>query len=404
MTFTHKLSARLARLWVGVMVLAVLPLASCNVQARGTGGPTPPGTVDHLGLSPVTVTLSMSATAQFVAVGVTAAGDTTPSDVSWSVTGGTLLQTLEVGALHYGNYQAGPQPGTYRVIVTAPASGGGTRSDTASVVVTSVAVAAVVVSPATLDIDVGDAIQFVATPQDENGAPLSGRAIAWTSGNVAIATVNASGTVTGIGAGTTSITATSEGKSGSATVTVTQIPVASVEVTPASANLAPGSFVQLTAVARDIDGYTISGRPTVWSTSNAQVATVSAGRVTAVAVGTAQVVATVEGHSDTAGITVAVVPVASVEVAPAAANIAVGGKVQLTAVAKDGSGAILSGRTMTWSSSSAQIASVVAGLVTGLAAGTAQIVATAEGKSDTATVTVTFAPVASTGIISSAPR
>lgn len=399
MTFKHKLSARLARLWVGVTVLTVLPLASCEIPQRGGGGPIPPGAIDHLQLSPTSVTLAMSATTQFVAVGVTAAGDTAPTTVSWSVTGGALVQTVEDGPRHYGQYQAGQQPGSFRVIATAPAAEGGQRSDTATVLVTAIPVASVVVSPATMAFDVGDVMQFVATPQDANGNPLSGRAITWSSGSVAIATVGSTGSVTAIGAGSTTITATSEGHSGSASVTVTQIPVASVEVTPASANLAPGGVVQLTAVARDIDGSIVSGRSVAWSTSNAQVATVSAGRVTAVAVGSAQVVASVEGHSDTAMITVAVVPVASVEVTPATANLAVGSKLQLSAVAKDASGAILSGRTMTWSSSSAQIASVVAGLVTGVSAGTVQIAASVEGQSDTATITVTFSAVASVAVV-----
>lgn len=398
MTFKHKLSARLARLWVGVIILAVLPLASCQVPPRGGGGPLPPGAIDHLQLSPASVTLAMSATTQFVAVGVTAAGDTAATAVNWSVTGGALVQTTEDGPRHYGQYRAGQQPGSFRVIATAAAEGG-QRADTATVLVTAVPVASVVVSPATMTLDVGDEMQFVATPQDANGAPLSGRAITWSSGNVAIATAGSTGTVTAIGAGATTITATSEGHSGSASITVTQIPVASVDVTPASANLAPGGVVQLTAVARDIDGSILSGRSVAWSTSNAAVATVSAGRVTAVAVGSAQIVATVEGFSDTSVITVAVVPVASVEVTPATANLAVGNKLQLSAVAKDAGGAILSGRSMTWSTSSAQIASVVAGLVTGVSAGTVQIAATAEGQSDTATITVTFAAVASVAVV-----
>jgi uncharacterized protein YjdB len=394
MTFKHKLSARLARLWLGLPLFALLSLASCDIRARNVTDPIPPGTIERVQLSPPVVTLTTNAMTDFVAVGMTADGDTVQSAVSWSVTGGALVQTADDGGRHIGRYKAGSQPGSYRVIAMAPV-GSAQTSDTASVIVTTIPVASVVVSPAAVALDVGQSTQLAATPQDASGAALSGRAIAWTSGNTGVATVSPSGLVTAKGAGSTTVTAASEGQSGSASITVTQVPVASVDVTPASASIAPGGTVQLTAVAKDGAGAVLPGRPIAWSTSSAQIATVAGGLVTGVAAGTAQIVATSEGKSDTATITVAVIPVASVEVTPASANIAVGSTVQLTAVAKDGAGTILSGRPMTWSTSSAQIATVAAGLVTGVAAGTAYIVATSEGKSDTATITVTFTPVAS---------
>lgn len=84
------------------------------------------------------------------------------------------------------------------------------------------------------------------------------------------------------------------------------------------------------------------------------------------------------------------VPVASVEVTPGTADRLVGETVQLTAVAKDASGATLGGRKFSWTTSSAQVATVNAsGLVTGVADGTATITATSEGKSASATITVT---------------
>src|SRR4029077_7741633 len=73
-----------------------------------------------------------------------------------------------------------------------------------------------------------------------------------------------------------------------------------------------------------------------------------------------------------------------------------GQTVQLSATPKDASGGALSGRTVTWATSNAAVASVSgSGLVTGVAAGTATITATSEGQTGTATVTVTNVPVAS---------
>src|SRR5438477_12875 len=83
-------------------------------------------------------------------------------------------------------------------------------------------------------------------------------------------------------------------------------------------------------------------------------------------------------------------------VATGSANRQTGQTVQRTATARDASGNVLSGRVMTWSSSSSSVASVNgSGLVTGAGAGSATITATSEGQSGTSGVTVTFVPVAS---------
>ena len=395
MTFKHKLSARLARLWIAVSIVGIFVVLSCQLpERRGIAGPDSTA-VEYLVLTPSSVTLAISAITDFDVVGMNAAGDPAPSQVSWSVTGGALEDTSSNGNSHRGRYRAGTQPGSYRVIVKDK---NGSGADTATVLVTTVPVASVVVTPTTLTLDVGNIGQFAATPQDANGQPLSGRAITWTTGNSGIASVNGTGAVTGVGLGTTTVTATSEGQSGSASVSVTQVPIASVAVSPSSANLEPGGSVQLTAVARDAGGAVLSGRAFSWSTTNSQVATVSGGRVTAVAVGTAQIVVAAEGHSDTAAITVAIVPVASVDVTPTSASVQVNQTVQLTATPKDASGNPLTGRVVTWASSNTSVATVSSsGLVTGKAVGTATITATSEGQNGTSAITVlaSTAPVAS---------
>jgi hypothetical protein len=179
------------------------------------------------------------------------------------------------------------------------------------------------------------------------------------------------------------------------------IPVASVHVSPDPASVAAGGTVQLSAALQDAGGEPLSGRTVTWTTDNAQVATVSAtGLVTGVAVGSATVTATSEGKSGTSHVTVtaAPAPVASVEVAPATATVSVGSTVQLTATPEDAAGQPLTGRTVTWTTDNAQVATVSgAGLVTGVAAGTATITATSEGRSGTASVTVT--PVSQSAVV-----
>jgi uncharacterized protein YjdB len=99
------------------------------------------------------------------------------------------------------------------------------------------------------------------------------------------------------------------------------------------------------------------------------------------------------GPSDTAVVTVTLAPVTTVAVSPAAASVTVGQTVQLTATPKDANGNPLTGRTVTWATSNAAVATVSgSGLVSGLAAGSASITAMSDGKSGTASITVT-APV-----------
>jgi hypothetical protein len=169
--------------------------------------------------------------------------------------------------------------------------------------------------------------------------------------------------------------------------------VVSVDVTPASASVAVGGTVQLTATAKNAEGEPLSGYTAAWATDAPEVATVSAaGLVTGVAAGPATITATIEGKSGTAGVTVTAntMPVASVAVTPASASVPVGGAVQLTATPKDAAGQTLTGRPVTWATNASGVATVSAtGLVTGVGQGPATITATSEGQSGTASVTVT---------------
>ena len=82
--------------------------------------------------------------------------------------------------------------------------------------------------------------------------------------------------------------------------------------------------------------------------------------------------------------------VTTVTVSPASTSIAVGATGTLQATVKDAQGGVMSGQTVTWSTSDPAVATVNAnGVVTGVAAGTVTIAATCAGKSGTSTVTIT---------------
>ncbi|MGZ8492202.1 MAG: leishmanolysin-related zinc metalloendopeptidase [Gemmatirosa sp.] len=81
--------------------------------------------------------------------------------------------------------------------------------------------------------------------------------------------------------------------------------------------------------------------------------------------------------------------VASVAVTPSPASMVVGTSQRFAAELRDASGRVLEGRTITWTSSAPAVLTVDGtGAARALAAGTAEITATSEGKSGTATVRV----------------
>src|SRR5205809_352973 len=393
MTFKHKLSRRLALLKDRAVLYAAVTLAAAVISCERPLATDQGADIAALVVWPKTVTLQQNQTTDFVAVGMTTAGDTVLVPVSWSVTGGSIVDSTTSKGQHYGHYRAGADAGTFKVVGKHLATG---KSDTATAVVSPVVVpvTAVVVAPATANVTVDSTVQLVAIPVDSAGTALGGRTVTWTSGAPGVATVSASGLVTGVSTGAATITAASEGKSGTAAMTVSSVPVASVAVSPTSASVAVGQTQQLSATPKDANGNPLTGRTVSWSSGNTAVATVAAsGLVTGVGAGAATITAASEGQSGTAAITVTSVPVASVAVSPAAASVPVGQTVQLTATPKDANGNTLSGRTIAWASSNPAAATVnTSGRVTGVAAGTATITATSEGKSGTAAITVTAPP------------
>ena len=82
-------------------------------------------------------------------------------------------------------------------------------------------------------------------------------------------------------------------------------------------------------------------------------------------------------------------PVASVRVSPQSASIAEGETRRFTATALASDGTEISGLRFTWSSDDESVATVSSGLARGVSAGTAMITATTEGKSGSASLTVT---------------
>ena len=83
----------------------------------------------------------------------------------------------------------------------------------------------VTVTPATAAVAaLGATVQLRAEVRDQNGRQMLGVTVMWASTNTSVATVDASGLVTGVANGEATVTATASPASGSATVTVMQSP------------------------------------------------------------------------------------------------------------------------------------------------------------------------------------
>ncbi|HEX5439035.1 MAG TPA: Ig-like domain-containing protein [Gemmatimonadaceae bacterium] len=252
-------------------------------------------------------------------------------------------------------------------------------------------VASVEVSPTTLRLTVGTAASIRAAAEDAHGDTLSDRQLFWSSSDTSVAAVSGVGRVTGRGVGTAHVVASSEGVFGRVLVTVVRPPVASVTVKPSSAQAHVNDHVQFRATTLDSSGNVLTGRTITWSSSDQDVATVNDdGEARARGPGTAMINATSEGKTGSARLTV-LAPVAKVEVNPPAAFVRPGGTVQFTAATLDKDGNTLTGRTVKWTSSDQNVATVdTTGLVTAVASGSATISATAEGVDGTAQVTVSI--------------
>ena len=231
-------------------------------------------------------------------------------------------------------------------------------------------IARVTVTPGSATGNIGDSAQFTAVARTAGGSIVCCRAITWFSTDTNVVKVSSTGMGRGIGAGSALISARIGGVVGSSAITVLPNPVvptapvvARVDVTPGTATGYIGEAAQFSAVATDSAGNTIDHAVT-WSSSNSAVATITAtGYATAVGIGTAQLIATVDGVQGVAN--VSVVPrqvdvppaVATVSVSPNSTNVAVLQSTQLSVTLRDSAGNVLTGRPVTWTSSNDAIAS-----------------------------------------------
>jgi uncharacterized protein YjdB len=249
------------------------------------------------------------------------------------------------------------------------------------------AIALVRISPPAAMVVHGQSFALQGVAIDGTGSVLQGRFLEWTSSEPTVATVNASGVVTGVTIGQATISAEGEGKIGTSVVTVVPAPIASISIAPDGGSLAAGATLSLTATALDAAGTVLTGRTLQWQSSNDAIATVSAsGLLTALSPGTVAITVSAPGAgengstpSTSVSVTVLIEPVASAVIVPSPIGVQVLQTANLTLNLFSSSGQPLSpaGRTISWLSDNASVATVNGtGTVTGVGVGVATITAT----------------------------
>jgi hypothetical protein len=177
---------------------------------------------------------------------------------------------------------------------------------------------AVTLADGSTQINVGESVTLRASSTVRRS-----RMIRWSSSNSSIVSVSSSGTITGRAAGAATVTA--RGSNGSwsqfrisvvSTTTRTAPVVAVVDIAVPSPTMTVAGTMTLTATAWDSAGVAITGRTVAWSALGTAVTVSSTGVVTAVAAGSGDVRATVDGVTAARTITVAAPTVASLTISP----------------------------------------------------------------------------------------
>ncbi len=170
------------------------------------------------------------------------AGTTVGSPLTCTVFG------LTSGTTYY--FQMAAFRGTFNVNAVY---GGGSNMPSGTTALTPVNT--VIVTPPSGNGSVGSGVAFTVALKDIHNNTIAGWPVTWTSSNPAVATVDNSGMVTGIGAGTATITATAGGKSGSSAVVEAALPP------PPSGN--SGSVVITTQPGNGTSGLALVTKPVV---------------------------------------------------------------------------------------------------------------------------------------------
>jgi hypothetical protein len=243
---------------------------------------SPPGLIS-LAVSPLDSAIVAGTTKSFTSLGVFSDG--TAQDMTTRVNWASSLPSI--ATINASGLATGVSPGT----TTITAVSGGTTAST-PLGVSAVTLVSITITPQNSVILVGATQQFTATgTYNDNSTHNITSSVTWGSSVLPVATINAAGLATGVGDGATLISATLGSVQGLQWFDVAAV-LQSLSVTPSSGQIAIGGTLQLQAIGNYSSGGTNVTGLSGWTTSNANVATVSGGLVRGVSAGSATITAT----------------------------------------------------------------------------------------------------------------
>ncbi|MDQ4079912.1 MAG: Ig-like domain-containing protein, partial [Gemmatimonadota bacterium] len=246
-------------------------------------------------------------------------------------------------------------------------------------------------------VSLGEQVVINAVGVDNSGAPVPGVTPFWESGDASIARVDETGRVTAIGSGTTTVYAFKGPVRNGALVQVAQRATRVVLPDAAPPIRSINDTLRLTATAYDASGAVVNDPARIlWTSLQPGIASVDRGLVRGLAIGTAFIVASLDGAADTVAVEVRNDP-STIVVTPADTTLTfVGQTAQLRATVRNALGGEVVGATVVWSSSDASTVEVDAsGRITarGVTGTTrTRITAASGGVASDATVGVTNLP------------
>ena len=213
------------------------------------------------------------------------------------------------------------------------------------------------ISPRTGSLRIGTPRQLTVSLADSIGGQIPpGRVVSWSSSTPSVATVSATGLVTGLSLGTARIVVTAEGAKDSVSFSVTKVPVATVRLSPLSSSVMQGQTQQFTPTVEDSTGVVVTDRVIEWSSSDPTKATVNTtGLVTTIAPGAVTITAISETRSGSASLGIQQIPVDTIVAADYSVVLNVANK-SFAITLKDANGNQLFGRTVSITSSVPSVA------------------------------------------------
>jgi trimeric autotransporter adhesin len=349
--------------------------ASLGSVSTSFGVTVTAATLQTITIGTGTVTVTAGISTQLTAIGSFSDGST--QDLSATVTWSS--SATAVAGVNASGKVTGLAVGSATITATL-----GSVSGTTSVTVTPATIVSISVNPLSVTIAAGQSQAFTATATLTDGTTLDVTAsVHWSVANPLLAnisnTLGTEGVLSALVPGSSTVSASLNGTTGSANLFVSAASLVSISVGPGGLSLALGVPAQLTAIGTYSDGSTQDISASVeWSSSNGQLLSVSAtGLVTPIAIGTANVSASLSGQTGSVSVGVTAAVLNSISISSSLNSIALGLTQQLTAIGNYSDGTTQDITSIVhWNSSNTSVLTVSAGgLVLAVGGGSANVTA-----------------------------